>query len=343
MRLPVNQPGSLGLIAIILAGVAAGAVAAPLLARDPAPVMAPTGPAADYPMVLGAPFTVDGVSYTPADTMNYDQVGYADIEAAGEGGAGPGVSLAHRTLPLPSYVEVTSLATGRTILVRVERRGPMTGRDLVALSPAAAAQLGASGRTPVRVRRVNPPEVERALLRTGQTAPARMDTPMSLVGVLLRKLDPSLGPPSTPAPTAAPSGSATPVPAPVTPVIKPAPVPARKAPAASAKQPIPPVKPHAAVSAPVPAPAPKKQASAPSASHPAPGVAHTGAVYVQVGAFSTRANAETAARQVGGTVAPAGKLFRVRIAGFAAKADAAAALAKARSAGYSDARIQRAD
>ena len=35
------------------------------------------GPAGDYPMVLGAPFVVDGVTYTPADTMNYDSVGYA--------------------------------------------------------------------------------------------------------------------------------------------------------------------------------------------------------------------------------------------------------------------------
>jgi rare lipoprotein A len=64
---------------------------------------------------------------------------------------------------------------------------------------------------------------------------------------------------------------------------------------------------------------------------------------VQVGAFSTRANAERAARQVGGTVSPAGQLFRVRIAGFATADQAAGALAKARGAGYSDARIQRAD
>ncbi len=39
--------------------------------------MSAVGPAADYPMVLGEPFTVDGELFTPADTMNYDAVGYA--------------------------------------------------------------------------------------------------------------------------------------------------------------------------------------------------------------------------------------------------------------------------
>jgi hypothetical protein len=71
------------------------------------PVEDRAGPAGDYPMVLGAPFMVDGVTYTPADTMNYDAVGYA-----GEDG-GEGISGAHHTLPLPSYVEVTALDRAR--------------------------------------------------------------------------------------------------------------------------------------------------------------------------------------------------------------------------------------
>ena len=142
------------------------------------------GPAGDYPMVLGEPFVVDGITYTPADVMNYDSVGYADV------GYGEGISGAHRTLPLPSYVEVTSLESGRTILVRLTERGPMIGRNLVSLSPQAWAQLGEtpSTRHAVRVRRVNPPEAERALLRGGTQVPARMDTPPGLLAVLKRKL-----------------------------------------------------------------------------------------------------------------------------------------------------------
>ncbi|MCP5396757.1 MAG: SPOR domain-containing protein [Sphingomonadaceae bacterium] len=142
------------------------------------------GPEADYPVVLGDPFTVDGQLYTPADTLSYDSVGYASLDRDG----GQSVTVAHKTLPLPSYVEITELGTGRTILARVERRGPMTGAREVALSPGAAAQLGVSEGAPVRVRRVNPPEIERAELRAGKPAPARMDTPKTLLGVLTRKL-----------------------------------------------------------------------------------------------------------------------------------------------------------
>ncbi len=64
---------------------------------------------------------------------------------------------------------------------------------------------------------------------------------------------------------------------------------------------------------------------------------------VQVGAFSTRERAAAIAAKVGGSVSPAGKLFRVRIGPLASEAQAAAALAKAKAAGVGDARVQRAD
>ena len=146
--------------------------------------LAANGPASDYPVTIGAPYSIGGVSYTPTDVWNYDEVGYIAMDRAG----GNTISGSHHTLPLPSYVEVTSLDTGKTILVRIERRGPMNGPELVALSPGAIAQLGASPSTPVRVRRVNPQEPERAALRAGRAAPDRMDTPMSLVAVLKLKL-----------------------------------------------------------------------------------------------------------------------------------------------------------
>lgn len=168
------------------------------------------GPSADYPVVIGEAFTIEGTTYTPSDTLNHDEVGILAVE---EAGASAGVSAAHRTLPLPSYAEVTSLETGRTILLRVERRGPMDNAHVVALSQDAAAQLGASGDTPVRVRRVNPPEVERAALRRGETVPERMETPMSLVSVLKRKL-----PQGTVSQSPAPS-AIVPVPAQTTPAI----------------------------------------------------------------------------------------------------------------------------
>ena len=64
---------------------------------------------------------------------------------------------------------------------------------------------------------------------------------------------------------------------------------------------------------------------------------------IQIGAFSDKARAEKAAARSGGVVSPIGKLWRVRIGPFATQAQADAALAKARAAGYSEARVQRAN
>jgi rare lipoprotein A len=126
---------------------------------------------------------VAGTRYAPADVLNYDEVGYLTLDPETMGYTG-----AHHTLPVPSYVEVTSLETGRTVLVRLERRGPMNSNHLLALSPAAMAQLGGNVETPVRVRRVNPPEEQRVMLRRSDAAPLRMDTPSSLLTVLRRRL-----------------------------------------------------------------------------------------------------------------------------------------------------------
>lgn len=348
MRSPV-KPLALAAILTLLNGCApdgAAVEAAP-------PLAAGSGPASDYPVVVGDPFTIDGTTYKPEDKLSYDAVGYASVWLDGAGG----ISAAHKTLPLPSYVEVTSLESGRTILVRVERRGPMVNDRLIELSPGAAMQLGLTGdtKTPVRVRRVNPPEPERAALRSGQSAPLRMDTPKSLVAVLLRKLDgPTTTTPTPPAlpttpsaqvaaaarpsPSASPAAAAKPsvptvVAKPAAPSKPPRPAPvATPMPAASA--------PAQAVAPTAPKPAPKPRPVVPSA---APAGSSRGALVVQVAAFASRQNADRAAASLGGSIEPAGRFFRVRLGRFATQAEAAAALAKARAAGYSDARIQRAN
>jgi rare lipoprotein A len=310
MRLPVNQIWPLAALALLSACGGHGEHP-----RDRLPPRSANGPAADYPVVVGEPFDVGDVTYTPVDRMNFDAVGYAAIGADG----GEGVSAAHKTLPLPSYVEVTSLDSGKTILVRVERRGPMSNDRLIELSPGAASQLGLTGdKAPVRVRRVNPPEQERAMLRSGQRAPERMETPKALLAVLLRKIDPQ-------APVLLSGGAPTPP-------VKPGQPPKRPLPPKSAAKP--------ATITPQPVIAAASQAAKPAA---AVAGAATGSFVVQVGAFSSRANADATAAKVGGRVEPAGRLFRVRSGPFAIRAEADAALAKARSAGYSDARIQRAN
>ncbi len=158
---------------------------------------APVNP--DMPAKIGGPYKIGNVTYTPADVAQYDDVGYAGIyggdvqsrnTANGEIYLPQGVSVAHKTLPLPTYVEITALDTGRTILARVNDRGPFAQDRLIDLSEGAARQLGILGQgiAGVRVRKVNPQEQERSALRNGGTASIRTDTPESLLRVLREKL-----------------------------------------------------------------------------------------------------------------------------------------------------------
>lgn len=300
---------------------------------------APNGPESDYPQVLGEPFTVDGELFTPEDSYSYDQVGFASLGDEG----GDGVTVAHKTLPLPSYVEVTSLETGRTILTRVERRGPMTASRLVALSPGAARQLGMSDGEAVRVRRVNPPEVERAELRMGNTAPERLSTPASLLAVLKRNLPLLPQGPQT-ALSARTSGSATllepVVVAPSTALaVAPQPDAAEPAPAgglseANGAYPLQ----QLAEAVDPPSVMEDTPPSASPRTPPAP-VSDAGFV-VQAGTFASKLNAERLAGKLdGGFVTRAGKFYRVRVGPYPTRGQAEAALAKVRAAGYSDAQI----
>jgi len=154
MRLPVKHVASFAALTLLGGSLLTSCSAGGGQPKTTPPASAANGPAADYPVVIGEPFAIGSTTYTPVDKLNFDAVGYASVGADG----GQGVSAAHKTLPLPSYVEVTALDTGKTILVRVERRGPMTNDRVIELSPGAVAQLGVGEKAPVRIRRVNPPE-----------------------------------------------------------------------------------------------------------------------------------------------------------------------------------------
>lgn len=319
MKLPGNVlSGALMAVAVLALG---SLMALPAAARDRKALLPEvSGPASDYPVLVGAPFVVDGITHTPADTLNYDAVGRAVLLDGYEAPAR--ISGAHRTLPVPSYVEVTSLDSGRTVLVRLDQRGPMSGDALVALSPMTWTQLGLpptdfgssnpAGNPPVRVRRVNPPEQERALLRTGQTAPLRMDTPPGLLIALRRKL--GVEPPVSDLPVSVKPAAMATMPSNFPPPrrLKPAP-----------KAVTPPV-------APAVRPQPAARPSAPSQRY-----------YVQVGAFAQRGNADAAARKSGGSLVRAGSVWRVRSGPFSTGTEADSALAKARRAGYVSARTVR--
>lgn len=310
----------------------------------PGTVGAPNGSASvsDYPQKIGEPYKVGGNTYTPEDVPSYDEVGYAswygeelsgNQTANGESYNPQGISAAHKTLPLPSYVEVTALDTGRTILVRINDRGPFANDRLLDLSHGAAKQLGIDqkGVSGVRVRKVNPNEQERAVLRMGAPATERIETPDSLLSILRKNLA-KLPRPATPVRQAA-----TPAYSPPT---------SGKASASSSSRP---------TSSPGQGGGTRdgrfiiEGGGRPVAAENSIGNNYVGdlpgSYVVQVAAFSNKSRADTLARKIGAKVMTDGtrSIWRVRYGPYSSEKDAQAGLAQAQQRGYSGARILRAD
>ena len=83
-----------------------------------------------------------------------------------------GMSAAHRTLPLPTYARVTNLRNGRSVVVRINYRGPFVANRLIDLSYTAAAKLDMirEGTTLVEVRALTPGAPDE-LTRSAQSPP----------------------------------------------------------------------------------------------------------------------------------------------------------------------------
>lgn len=152
----------------------------------------------DVPVKIGKPYQVAGLWYYPADDRAYDEVGLASWYGARfHGGATANgerfdrktIGAAHKTLPLPCYVEVTAIETGRRIIVRINDRGPFIAGRIIDLSQRAAELLGTAraGVARVRVRRVYPAESTRRALRAGKPAEPLPYVPRSeLAGLAAR-------------------------------------------------------------------------------------------------------------------------------------------------------------
>jgi rare lipoprotein A len=66
------------------------------------------------------------------------------------------LTAAHRTLPFGTMVRITNLRNGRTVIVRINDRGPFTKGRIIDVTPAAAAELKFSDLTPVALEVVKP-------------------------------------------------------------------------------------------------------------------------------------------------------------------------------------------
>ncbi|NKN32624.1 septal ring lytic transglycosylase RlpA family protein [Marichromatium bheemlicum] len=101
------------------------------------------------------------------------------------------MTAAHKTLPLPTYARVTNLENGRSVVVRINDRGPFHGSRVIDLSYTAAAKLGMvrKGTAMVEVRAIDP--------RRPDTAP----------GTMMARNEPAPRPPTTTPRTTAPAAS----------------------------------------------------------------------------------------------------------------------------------------
>lgn len=119
-------------------------------------------PTPHYGPYKAAPYRVLGRSYTPMqDGRDYRETGLASwygtkfhgqLTANGEDYDLYGMTAAHKTLPLPSYVRVTNLDNQRSIIVRVNDRGPFHSDRIIDLSYAGAVKLGFAERGTARVK-----------------------------------------------------------------------------------------------------------------------------------------------------------------------------------------------
>jgi rare lipoprotein A len=132
------------------------------------------------------PYTVLGKSYFPmSESKNYVASGTASWygtkfhgqnTANGEVYDLYGMSAAHKTLPLPSYVKVTNLDNNKSVILRVNDRGPFYSDRIIDLSYAAAKKLGYAeiGTARVKVEGIDP---QQWWAQRGRPAPLMLNEP----------------------------------------------------------------------------------------------------------------------------------------------------------------------
>jgi rare lipoprotein A len=150
-----------------------GAVAPMALRNDPSRTASNARPAtSQQPTALtkpyaGPPYEVDGKWYVPTYEPDYNEVGVAswygptfhgEKSASGEVFDEMAITAAHPTLPIPSLVRVTNLENGKSIIVRLNDRGPFVDDRIIDLSrgSAEALDMRVKGTAKVRVQYVGP-------------------------------------------------------------------------------------------------------------------------------------------------------------------------------------------
>ena len=330
------------LAALALLGLLAGGCAEGTLAVNTAKKLSPQDKGHGIYKV-GNPYQIDGVWYYPAEDYSYDETGIASwygpgfherYTANGEIYDQNDLTAAHRTLPMPCFVRVTNLDNGRSIVLRVNDRGPYARGRIIDVSRRGAQLLGYEGigtaKVRVQIMAAESRQLAEAMkngatvmMATAQTQPGEpppLAAPRAAVAAAPLAPPPSQPAPSQPAPQAAPAESAAaPAPAPVT------------------SQPLAP--PPQVAMAPIPVPDPTGQVRQVPPKRTA--------IYVQAGAFANRDNATRLSNQLKSfgpsqvsSVTVAGQqLYRVRLGPLGSVEEGDRTLDLVVSSGHPDARL----
>lgn len=141
---------------------------------------------------VGNPYKIMGKWYYPAEDYNYSEVGmaswygedfHAKKTANGERYDMNTLTAAHRTLPLPSIVKVTNLENGRSLVLRVNDRGPYAKERIIDISKRGAQLLGyqTKGITKVRVEVMAKESKALKAALLGQNVPDNVTIPVMKV------------------------------------------------------------------------------------------------------------------------------------------------------------------
>lgn len=164
-----------------LAVLAAGCV------TPPPPTPAPPAPKPSAGVYkVGDPYQIDGIWYYPREQPDYDETGVASwygpgfhgkATANGEIFDSTALTAGHRTLPMPVNVRVTNLDNGKSLVLRVNDRGPFAKGRIIDVSEKAATLLGFHDIGTARVRVVY---LGRADLPDGSPQPFGAGTPTEI-------------------------------------------------------------------------------------------------------------------------------------------------------------------
>lgn len=145
----------------------------------PAPVDAQPQVPAGGVYKVGNPYQIEGVWYYPRVDYDYDETGIASwygpgfhkrLTANGETYNENELTAAHKTLPMPSLVRVTNLENGRSIVVRINDRGPFVAGRVIDMSRRGAQLLGFEQQGTAKVRVQILADESRAIAAAAQNA-----------------------------------------------------------------------------------------------------------------------------------------------------------------------------